>query len=76
MCITCLQAKELDALDEVFGIGELIEEDMKSRKKYAYTAKDLKGLKVEHSSVSLSNHIILIIPHCSFKTTSICNLSG
>lgn len=51
MYISCLQAKELDAMDEVFGIGELINEDIRENKRSAYTAKDLKGLKVEHSMV-------------------------
>ena len=45
------QAKELDAMDEVFGIGELIEENIRATKQAAYTHKDLKGLKVEHDMV-------------------------
>lgn len=40
-------------MDEVFGIGELIEEDMRTTKRAAYTAKHLKGLTIEHSMVSL-----------------------
>lgn len=38
-------------MDEVFGIGELINEDIRENKRSAYTAKDLRGLKVEHSMV-------------------------
>lgn len=44
-------------MDEVFGIGELIEEDTKIAKKMAYTSKDLVGLKVEHDMV---NSIVLV----------------
>ncbi|XP_065199824.1 U4/U6.U5 tri-snRNP-associated protein 1 isoform X2 [Planococcus citri] len=44
------KAKELDALDEVFGIGDLIEEDKRVQKRFMYTSKDLKGLKVGHST--------------------------
>ncbi|XP_026685825.1 U4/U6.U5 tri-snRNP-associated protein 1 [Diaphorina citri] len=42
------KAKELDAMDEVFGIGDLIDEEIKSEKSKVYSAKHIKGLKVEH----------------------------
>lgn len=42
------KAKELDEMDEVFGIGELVKEEIKIEKKAAYTAANLRGLKVEH----------------------------
>lgn len=43
----------LDQLDEEFGIGNLVREEMHSARNTAYTEKDLKGLKVEHNLVSL-----------------------
>ncbi|KAK9507412.1 hypothetical protein O3M35_007271 [Rhynocoris fuscipes] len=43
------KAKELDEMDEVFGIGDLVEDEIKREKNLAYTAANLKGLKVEHS---------------------------
>lgn len=45
-------------MDEVFGIGELIEEDTQIAKKMAYTSKDLVGLKVEHDMVN--NSLVLV----------------
>ena len=38
-------------MDEVFGIGELINEEIKIEKKSVYTSANLKGLKVEHNIV-------------------------
>ncbi|OXU17144.1 hypothetical protein TSAR_012139 [Trichomalopsis sarcophagae] len=44
------RAKMLDQMDEAFGgIGDLVKEDIHNDLKNAYTNKDLKGLKVEHS---------------------------
>jgi len=43
----------LDQLDEEFGIGNLVKEEIHSVRNTAYTEKDLKGLKVEHNIVSL-----------------------
>ncbi|KZC11927.1 PREDICTED: U4/U6.U5 tri-snRNP-associated protein 1 [Dufourea novaeangliae] len=43
------RAKMLDQLDEEFGIGNLVKEEMHIARNTAYTAKNLKGLKVEHS---------------------------
>ncbi|XP_046471881.1 U4/U6.U5 tri-snRNP-associated protein 1 [Neodiprion pinetum] len=42
------RAKMLDQLDEEFGIGTLVEEEVKSERRSAYSNKDLRGLKVEH----------------------------
>ena len=47
-----LQAKLLDQMDEEFGVGNLVKEDVQNELKNAYTDKDLRGLKVEHSLVS------------------------
>lgn len=43
------RAKLLEELDQEFGIGDLVEEEIRKDKREAYTAKDLRGLKVEHS---------------------------
>lgn len=42
------KAKELDDMDAVFGIGDLVEDELRMSRKAAYTARDLKGLRVEH----------------------------
>ena len=42
------RAKMLDQLDEEFGIGNLVKEEIHSARNTAYTEKNLKGLKVEH----------------------------
>lgn len=44
-------------MDEVFGIGELVKEEIKMEKIAAYTAANLRGLKVEHNIVSLGCYI-------------------
>lgn len=44
-----MRAKMLDQLDEEFGIGNLIKEEVHTARNAAYTEKDLKGLKVEHN---------------------------
>lgn len=43
------RAKMLDQLDEEFGIGSLVKEEICTARNTAYTEKDLKGLKVEHN---------------------------
>ncbi|XP_054007157.1 U4/U6.U5 tri-snRNP-associated protein 1 [Hylaeus anthracinus] len=43
------RAKMLDQLDEEFGIGNLVKEEIHTARKTAYTEKNLKGLKVEHN---------------------------
>ncbi|XP_028392981.1 U4/U6.U5 tri-snRNP-associated protein 1-like [Dendronephthya gigantea] len=43
------RAQLLEEMDEEFGVGELVMNVMGNKEK-AYTAKDLKGLTVEHSS--------------------------
>ncbi|OXU31548.1 hypothetical protein TSAR_003523 [Trichomalopsis sarcophagae] len=44
------RAKMLDQMDEEFGgIGNLVKEDIRNDLNNAYTNKDLRGLKVEHS---------------------------
>ncbi|KYN33018.1 U4/U6.U5 tri-snRNP-associated protein 1 [Trachymyrmex septentrionalis] len=46
-----MRAKMLDQLDEEFGIGNLVKEEIYTARNTAYTEKDLKGLKVEHNLV-------------------------
>ncbi|XP_017788092.1 PREDICTED: U4/U6.U5 tri-snRNP-associated protein 1 [Habropoda laboriosa] len=43
------RAKMLDQLDEEFGIGNLVKEEIHAARNTAYTEKNLKGLKVEHN---------------------------
>lgn len=43
------RAKMLDQLDEEFGIGNLVKEEIHAARNLAYTEKNLKGLKVEHN---------------------------
>lgn len=39
-------------MDAVFGIGELVEDEIRNTRKDAYTTRDLRGLRVEHDVVS------------------------
>lgn len=49
----------LDQLDEEFGIGNLLKEEIHISRNLAYTEKDLKGLTVEHDIVS--NYLIIVV---------------
>lgn len=51
----------LDQLDEEFGIGNLVKEEIHAARNTAYTEKNLKGLKVEHNIVSIYINVIIII---------------
>lgn len=44
-----LQEKLLQELDQEFGVESLVEEEKRDLKRNAYTARDLRGLKVGHS---------------------------
>lgn len=47
----------LDQMDQEFGIGDLVKEEVRHERRNAYTHKDLTGLRVEHNLVSfLSNY--------------------
>lgn len=48
------RAKLLDQLDEEFGIGELVKEEVRNDRRAAYSHKDLKGMQVEHNIVSIT----------------------
>ncbi|KAK7866845.1 hypothetical protein R5R35_006019 [Gryllus longicercus] len=43
------RAKMLEELDAEFGIGELVEDELQTERKQAYSSKDLRGLRVEHA---------------------------
>ncbi|XP_067010200.2 U4/U6.U5 tri-snRNP-associated protein 1 [Anabrus simplex] len=42
------QAKMLEELDAEFGVGELVEDEIRAERKDAYSSRDLRGLRVEH----------------------------
>ena len=44
------RAKAMEQLDEEFGVGDIVEEGLKNKRQQAYSGKNLKGLRVEHSS--------------------------
>lgn len=48
------RAKLLEEMDEEFGVSSLVEEDFAQSRKEAYTARDLKGLKVQHKVESFT----------------------
>ncbi|PNF42461.1 hypothetical protein B7P43_G08725 [Cryptotermes secundus] len=43
------QAKALEELDAEFGVGDLVEDEMRNERRQAYSSRDLKGLRVEHA---------------------------
>jgi U4/U6.U5 tri-snRNP-associated protein 1 len=47
------QAKALEELDAEFGVGDLVEDEMRNERKEAYSSRDLRGLRVEHAVVSV-----------------------
>lgn len=51
MFLFCQKAQELEEMDNVFGVGDLIEESTRSEMKNFYSSKHLKGLEVQHSMV-------------------------
>nr|CAD7459133.1 unnamed protein product [Timema tahoe] len=42
------RAKMLDQLDAEFGVGDLVEDEMRDLRRTAYTHRDLQGLQVHH----------------------------
>ncbi|XP_029168218.1 U4/U6.U5 tri-snRNP-associated protein 1 [Nylanderia fulva] len=55
------RAKMLDQLDEEFGIGNLVREEIHTARNTAYTEKDLKGLQVEHNVETFEEGKTLIL---------------
>ncbi|GFG38346.1 hypothetical protein Cfor_05693 [Coptotermes formosanus] len=43
------RAKALEELDAEFGVGDLVEDEMRNERRQAYSSRDLRGLKVEHA---------------------------
>jgi len=44
------RAKAMEELDQEFGVQDLVESELKTQAAQHYTAKDLKGIRVEHSA--------------------------
>lgn len=44
------RAKMLEELDDEFGVGSLVDEEVKKEKERQYRSSDLRGLKVEHGA--------------------------
>lgn len=55
------RAKLLEEMDEEFGVSTLVEEDFAQSKNFAYTARDLKGLKVQHKVDSFAEGQTVIL---------------
>ncbi|XP_059198789.1 U4/U6.U5 tri-snRNP-associated protein 1 [Centropristis striata] len=55
------RAKLLEEMDEEFGVSSLVEEEFAQTKKEAYTARDLKGLKVQHKVDSFNEGQTVIL---------------
>ncbi|XP_034543222.1 U4/U6.U5 tri-snRNP-associated protein 1 [Notolabrus celidotus] len=55
------RAKLLEEMDEEFGVSSLVEEDFAQSRKEAYTARDLKGLKVQHKVDSFNEGQTVIL---------------
>ncbi|KDR24200.1 hypothetical protein L798_07607, partial [Zootermopsis nevadensis] len=43
------RAKALEELDAEFGVGDLVEDEMRNERREAYSSRDLRGLRVEHT---------------------------
>lgn len=41
----------IEELDEEFGVGDLVQEEFRNDTSLAYSSRNLRGLKVEHSLV-------------------------
>ena len=57
------RSKMLEEMDEAFGVGEVVTDELMKQKAKAYTSKDLRGLKVEHDRVSesvLLNYLLFL----------------
>ena len=44
------RAKAMEELDEEFGVGDIVESNLKDKRQKEYSQKNLKGIRVEHSS--------------------------
>lgn len=57
------RAKALEELDAEFGVGDLVEDEMRNERRVAYSSRDLRGLRVEHAvdGFSEGNTVILTL---------------
>lgn len=55
------RAKLLEEMDQEFGVSSLVEEEFGHGRKQAYSARDLKGLKVQHKAESFSEGQTIIL---------------
>ncbi|CAN9510236.1 unnamed protein product [Ophioblennius macclurei] len=55
------RAKLLQEMDEEFGVSNLVEEEFAQSKQFAYTSRDLKGLKVQHKVESFGEGQTVIL---------------
>lgn len=55
------RAKLLEEMDQEFGVSSLVEEEFGHSKKVAYSARDLKGIKVQHKAESFSEGQTIIL---------------
>ncbi|XP_034409233.1 U4/U6.U5 tri-snRNP-associated protein 1 [Cyclopterus lumpus] len=55
------RAKLLQEMDEEFGVSSLVDEEFAQSKKDSYTARDLKGLKVQHKVDSFNEGQTVIL---------------
>merc|ERR1719507_1462310 len=54
-------AKAFEALDDEFGIGNMVDEDAKKERQKEYSSRDLGGLKVEHMTDSFTEGRSIIL---------------
>ncbi|KAJ0044165.1 hypothetical protein NL108_009180 [Boleophthalmus pectinirostris] len=55
------RAKLLEEMDQEFGVSDLVEEEFGHSRKPAYSARDLKGLKVQHKTESFAEGQTVIL---------------
>lgn len=55
------RAKLLEEMDEEFGIGNLVEDELRQLKATAYSERNLKGIKVEHAQSSFGEGKTVIL---------------
>lgn len=61
MFLFCQKAQELEEMDNIFGVGDLIEEGTRNEMKNFYSSKHLKGLEVQHSMVCNINNVKILM---------------
>lgn len=56
-----LQAKMLEELDEQFGVGQIVESELRDKRRKQYTERNLKGMRVEHDVEEIGEGKSLIL---------------